>query len=546
MTSVDHDSRAAVMDLLRGVVDDYLDWREACGSTAGPPPDSARHLVRELSGRLARESTPWPSPLYLAHMTADTPVAVTLAYLCALLYNPNNVSSEASPVTTQLEHDVGDDLCRLVGYHPARGWAHLASGAHAANYEALWIARNLRRLPRAAAEDPPSRDLVADIPDIRLANLPVGRVLDLVDELARRGTLERVRRLAQRGRSSGKLLFARNAHYAWHKCADLLGFGSEDVESVELDRHHRIDLSALRRRVVELIERGRPIVAVVATLGSTGEGSVDDLDGIMRLRDWCEQRHGASFSVHVDAAFGGFHRAICLDRDGAMLPHDDPALSVRLKPHVYAAFRALARADSVTVDPHKCGYAPYPAGGLALRDRRAAAVVASRSVYFADGDRQPYAPYTLEGARPGAAAAAVWAAHRLIGLHAGGYGRLLGGCMASAQRLHQRFSSTGQGLVSCYEPDLNIVNIAARDEIDPLLDRLRADAAAAPMTSLWVSSNALADEGERVLRLCVMKELHPRDLDQVCRKLRDARASSAVALRDPQAAYTAGRASRTP
>ncbi|MFI9560220.1 pyridoxal phosphate-dependent decarboxylase family protein [Nonomuraea endophytica] len=514
------ETRGAFMELLGDVANDYYDWHESCASAAGPPlaheqdVEPVRALVRGLSKRLASESTPWPSPLYLAHMTADVPIAASLAYVCALLYNPNNVTHEASPVTTGLEHEVGDDLCRLVGYDPARAWAHLASGGHAANYEAIWLARNLRQLPLAAAADPASRDLVADVPPVRLANLPVTRILDIVDELARRGTLDQVRRLAPKG--GGALVLAGNAHYAWDKCADLLGFGGDDVETVPQDEHHRIDLSVLRRRVTDLIERGRPIVAVVATIGSTGEGSVDDLDGIMRLRAWCEERYGVSFYVHVDAAFGGYHRAICLDRDGTLLPYD----GVAVKPHVYAAFRALPLADSVTVDPHKGGHAPYPAGGLVLRDRRAAAVIAGRSAYFAEGhgDRPPFGPYTLEGARPGAAAAAVWAAHRLIGLHADGYGRLLGGCLTTAQHLHRRFTAV-DGLLSGYDPDLNIVNLTAEgagpDAVTRLLDRIRADAAASPATSLWVSAN------NRAVRLCVMKELDARAIDHVCQALRN-------------------------
>ncbi|GAA3508281.1 glutamate/tyrosine decarboxylase-like PLP-dependent enzyme [Streptosporangium album] len=568
-------NRAAFMEMLRELVGDYYDWHGSCVDAAGPPADvgdsgpgigEVRSLIRELSGRLARESTPWPSPLYLAHMTPDTPIAVSLAYLCAMLYNPNNVTSEASPVTTRLEHEVGDDLCRLVGYHPDRGWAHLSSGGHAANYEAIWIARNLRSLPAAVADDPRTRDLVAGIPPARLVNLPVDGVLDLVDALTGRGVPARVGRLSgetrRRGtQGAGKLLLAANAHYAWDKCADLLGFDPGDVEVVGLDRDHRIDLPALRRRVCDLLERGRPIVAVVATLGSTGEGSVDDLRGVVRLRDWCERRYGASFYLHVDAAFGGYCRAVCLDGDGAMLPYEDVAAassSARVKPEVYEAFRALPLADSVTVDPHKGGHVPYPAGGLVLRDRRAAAVIAGRSAYFAqewDG-RPAFGTHTLEGARPGAAAAAVWAAHRTIGLHAGGYGRLLGGCIATARRLHRRFTeadppgarSQGLRLVSSYDPDLNILNLSVAqpggrtggDPVGRLLERLRAEVAAAPMTSLWVSGNTLArPEGaggtERVLRLCVMKHLDPVVVDHVCRTLRLAAGDHPSAVADRNA-----------
>ncbi|MEU5809185.1 pyridoxal-dependent decarboxylase [Streptomyces sp. NPDC047718] len=571
------DNRDTFIELLRHVTDDYYRWHTRCAQAAAPappvpdgrsgghgsagPPESMKtvgDLVRELSGRLARESTPFPSPLYLAHMTTDLPVAASLAHLCAMLYNPNNVTPEVAPVTTELEHEVSADLCRLIGYAPGTGWAHLSSGGHAANYEAVWIARNLRSLPSAVAAHPAARDLVAGVPPVVLANMPVPRVLDLVEALAGRGLLSEVARLAAARRreadTAGTLLLARSAHYAWDKCADLLGLGPQDVEPVGLTPEHRLDVHALGRRVRDLLERGRPILAVIAMCGSSGEGAVDDLDAVLRLRADCERRFGASFYVHVDAAFGGYCRSLWLEPDGGMAPYDDRPLGgsgARMKPEVHAAFRALPGADSVTVDPHKSGHTPYPAGSLVLRDRRAVALVARESAYFGhgDGSRLPFGPHTLEGARPGAAAAAVWAAHRQIGLHADGYGRLLGGCIATAQRLHERFSparrprpsgtaAADPRIVSCFPPDLNMINLAV-GPVDAdgggggspadaagrrVLESILAEAASAPLTSLYVSGNTLTGRSrpgqrEQVLRLCLMKELGSGALDTVARSL---------------------------
>ena len=40
-------------------------------------------------------------------MTAEQSLPATLGYLSAMLYNPNNVAFEASPLTTELELIVG-------------------------------------------------------------------------------------------------------------------------------------------------------------------------------------------------------------------------------------------------------------------------------------------------------------------------------------------------------------------------------------------------------------------------------------------------------
>lgn len=49
-----------------------------------------------------------------------------------MMYNPNNVATEASPLTTGYEKEVGDQLCRMLGYagpkatkkQPA-SWGHI-------------------------------------------------------------------------------------------------------------------------------------------------------------------------------------------------------------------------------------------------------------------------------------------------------------------------------------------------------------------------------------------------------------------------------------
>lgn len=59
------------------------------------------------------------------------------ADLTAMMYNPNNVATEASPVTTMIEHEVGQQLCKMLGFRSLldktkhedsrpMGWGHIA------------------------------------------------------------------------------------------------------------------------------------------------------------------------------------------------------------------------------------------------------------------------------------------------------------------------------------------------------------------------------------------------------------------------------------
>ena len=108
-------------------------------------------LRQELYTILAelKSGTPFFSPRYIGHMVSETTIPSIIGYFAAMLYNPNNVSSEASPVTTEYELIVGKMLCNMMGYDIKTSWGHLTSGGTVANLEAMWVARNILYLPVA-------------------------------------------------------------------------------------------------------------------------------------------------------------------------------------------------------------------------------------------------------------------------------------------------------------------------------------------------------------------------------------------------------------
>lgn len=68
-----------------------------------------------------------------------------LGYFMTMLYNPNNVSIEASPLTTVAEMEAGLQLCNLFGYNTDRNneefpvaWGHITCGGTVANLESIW------------------------------------------------------------------------------------------------------------------------------------------------------------------------------------------------------------------------------------------------------------------------------------------------------------------------------------------------------------------------------------------------------------------------
>jgi glutamate/tyrosine decarboxylase-like PLP-dependent enzyme len=79
-------------------------------------------------------------------MNSDLSMPSLLGYFMTMIYNPNNVAIEASPLTTVAEIEVGEQLCHLFGYNtdPNRtdvplGWAHVTCGGTVANLESIWV-----------------------------------------------------------------------------------------------------------------------------------------------------------------------------------------------------------------------------------------------------------------------------------------------------------------------------------------------------------------------------------------------------------------------
>lgn len=74
----------------------------------------------------------------------DLTMPSLLGYFMTMLYNPNNVALEASPITTLAELRVGKQLCDLFGYNndetkPPAGWGHITCDGTVANLESVWV-----------------------------------------------------------------------------------------------------------------------------------------------------------------------------------------------------------------------------------------------------------------------------------------------------------------------------------------------------------------------------------------------------------------------
>ena len=157
------ESHALLTTLLSEAMHHAVDGRECIfpEDPAWADPESAeyiaestqiRYFYKQLVKNLEQFSVPFSSYRYQGHMLWDQTLPSVVGYFAAMLYNQNNVAAEASPLTTALEIEVAQDLCRMVGFGQEEGiqpWGHITCDGSVANIEALWAARNTKLYPLA-------------------------------------------------------------------------------------------------------------------------------------------------------------------------------------------------------------------------------------------------------------------------------------------------------------------------------------------------------------------------------------------------------------
>ena len=84
-----------------------------------------------------------------------------------------------------------------------------------------------------------------------------------------------------------------------------------------------------------------------------------------------------------------------------------------LSPYVKEQLSAMDQCDTITIDPHKSGFCPYPAGALCYRDKLMNTFLQiTTTVVYYHGD-MTLGDIGIEGSKPGAAAAGVMLANRV-------------------------------------------------------------------------------------------------------------------------------------
>ncbi|MCC6494327.1 MAG: aspartate aminotransferase family protein, partial [Pirellulales bacterium] len=282
-------------------------------------------LVSVLQGMLITAH-----PRSQVNVIAPPSIASIVGAVLPSMYNPNLCSDESGRGFSEAEVRVASIAARLVGYEPQAAGGVFTFGGTGTLLYGIKIGLE-KALPGTfqhglANQDGPTKPAV--------------------------------------------ILCSDHSHYACSSVAAWLGIGQENVIRVPSHRDNSIAVAALAAVAREQLAAGRPIAAIVATMGTTDAFGIDDLAAIHALRDSLVEEFQLPYRPHLHAdSVIGWAWSVFRDYPFAENPLGFRGRTVRALAAASSRIRHLGLADSLGIDFHKTGFSPYISSLFLLRDR---------------------------------------------------------------------------------------------------------------------------------------------------------------------------------
>jgi len=392
--------------------------------------------LADVAARIERDVMPDVNrlmhPMAMGHQVAAPLASAVWADVVISALNNSQAVWEMSPVGTVIEERVIRWMCDLVGFGPRAGGT-FTSGGTEATMSALLAAR-------AALQ-----------PDAWKVGWSAFKTMPV-------------------------LIHGEHAHYAVTRAAGAMGLGTDRCVSIP-SVDWKMSVPALQATLEQCARERTPVLAVVATAGSTATGSFDDLSAIGEL---CEE-----FGVwlHVDGAHG--------------------ASALFSSVHRFR-LRGIEKARSIAWDPHKMMLMPLSAGMLLMRDvRELERAFSQKAPYLFHGTAMGDEEVGLDlGTRSfqcsrRSDALKVWVAMQRLG--SDGIGLLYDRLCGTVASMYAEFLSRADVEV-VHEPEANILCWRVRGMSDEGMREWRETYNRSGEG--WITTTVLG--GRRVLRVAVM------------------------------------------
>ncbi len=215
------------------------------------------------------------------------------------------------------------------------------------------------------------------------------------------------------------ILASEASHYCRYNIAGWLGLGARNVMTIPTDARNAMNVDVLRERAREALQRGAAIAAIVVTMGTTDAFGIDDLAAVAAVRDALVDEFHLPYRPHIHAdAVIGWAWSVFNDYDFDGNPLGFRPRTLRALAGAEKPIRNLPLADSLGIDFHKPGFAPYISSLVLVKHREDLEIIRrpqeQMPYLFQFGEHRP-GMYTVETSRAGSGILAALANMKLFG-----------------------------------------------------------------------------------------------------------------------------------
>ncbi|MFA7119346.1 MAG: aspartate aminotransferase family protein [Sphaerochaetaceae bacterium] len=348
------------------------------------------------------------STTYMAHLHSPALMESLASELIISTFNQSMDSWDQSPVATEIELEVIRQLCLLYGYGENSDGV-FTSGGSQSNLCCLMLARDWYCNTHLNY-------------DIKKYGLPSQwqKLRIYVSELS---------------------------HFSMEKSAHLMGLGYQSIVKVPADDRCRMDVSALSEMLERDAKAGLLPMCVVATIGTTDYGSIDD---VVSLKELC-QKYG--MWLHSDAAYGS---------------------AAILSEKYCTRIGDLSLGDSLTVDFHKMFLLPISCSAILVKQGKDMEPFMLHADYLNREEDEEDGYINLVGKSIQTTrrfdALKVWVSFQCRGKD--GYGEIIDTCIENAAYVYQRLvADSAFSVVTAPSLSSVVFRLAASDEVNKKVRR---------------------------------------------------------------------------
>jgi glutamate/tyrosine decarboxylase-like PLP-dependent enzyme len=386
---------------------DYLDYGVHVPQNLSKENDAIDYVLPFYNSIDSRSGVDWRNVLPITILPA------VLGAFGAALINPNLVTSKYGKRANELEVRVVKSLAKILGYKELdKAWGLALEGSTKGNMYGYLL--GLRKA----------------FPQIKEEGLM--------------GLQE-------------KFLFANSqaGHFSNFTNLAAIGTGRKNAMRIPANKFGCIKIQALKEKLEDCYQKGIIVPTILLTIGTTDHCAIDDVKACWEVVEELAKKYPNHHRphIHLDAAIGWsltFFNDYDLDKNHLSLKES----FLEKLPSIQEKCRNLHYADSITLDIHKTGFAPYSSSFLIVKNIRdfENMMWGSDEFKYFDPSKDQLSPvqYSLECTRSSSGVYATAMALKSLGIE--GYQTLLAAGLQYSHLLKEKFVKLGN--IAVVNPDL--------------------------------------------------------------------------------------------